>query len=266
LAYQTIGEGPIDLLHFGGFISHIEQLWEEPGLARFYQQLGQFARIIVYDKRGMGLSDRGSAPVTTAQHVADAQAVMRAAGASRVVLFAVSDGATLGITTAIQRPEQVAGLVLYGGQAKGVRSAEYPWGLTREQYQRWAEKLVKGWGGPINLEYFSPTRAHDGRFRQWWAQLQRLAASPGAVKAILEGICNADVRSELPRVQVPTLVLHRRGDRSVPVEAGRYLASHIPDARYVELAGDDHWWWIGDTQALLDEVGHFIRQLDTRTG
>ncbi|HKW23587.1 MAG TPA: alpha/beta fold hydrolase [Ktedonobacterales bacterium] len=266
LAYQTIGEGPIDLLHFGGFISHIEQLWEEPELARFYQHLGKFARIIVYDKRGMGLSDRVGAPVTPAQHVTDAQAVMEAAGATRVVVFAVSDGATLGITTAVLRPEQVAGLVLYGGQAKGVRSVEYPWGLTPEQYQRWAEKLVKGWGGPVNLEYFSPTRAHDERFRQWWAQIQRLAASPGAVKAILEGIRDADVRSELARIQVPTLVLHRRGDRSVPVEAGRYLASHIPKARYVELPGDDHWWWVGDAQALLDEVGHFIRQLDTRTG
>jgi pimeloyl-ACP methyl ester carboxylesterase/DNA-binding SARP family transcriptional activator len=266
LAYQTIGDGPIDLLHFGGFISHIEQLWEEPELARFYHQLGQFARIIVYDKRGMGLSDRVGAPVTSAQHVTDAQAVMRAAGATRVVVFAVSDGATLGITTAVLWPEQVAGLVLYGGQAKGVRSADYPWGLTPEQYQRWAEKLVKGWGGPVNLEYFSPTRAHDERFRQWWAQIQRLAASPGAVKAILEGIRDADARSELPQIRVPTLVLHRRGDRSVPVEAGRYLASHIPEARYVELPGDDHWWWVGDTHTLLDEVGHFIRQLDTRTG
>lgn len=260
LAYQTIGEGPVDLLHFGGFISHIEQIWEEPELARFYHQLGQFARIILYDKRGMGLSDRVSAPVMSAQHVDDAQAVMSAVGASRVVVFAVSDGATLGITTAIRRPDQVAGLVIYGGQAKGVRSVDYPWGLTPEQYQRWAEKLVKGWGGPVNLEYFSPTRAHDEQFRQWWAQIQRLAASPGAVKAILKGIRDSDVRSELPHLRVPTLILHRRGDRSVPVEAGRYLASHIPQARYVELPGDDHWWWIGDTQTLRDEIERFIRQ------
>ena len=260
LAYQTIGEGPIDLLHIGGFISHIEQLWEEPGLARFYHQLGQFARIIIYDKRGMGLSDRVSTPVTSAQHVEDAQTVMRAAGASRVVVFAVSEGATVGIITAVRCPEHVAGLVIYGGQAKGSYSADYPWGMTPEQFQRWVEKLVKGWGGPINLEYFSPTRAHDERFRQWWAQTQRLAASPGAVQAILEGIRDTDVRSELPRLRVPTLILHRRGDRSVPVEAGRYLASHIPQARYVELPGDDHWWWVGETQPLRDEVERFIRQ------
>jgi pimeloyl-ACP methyl ester carboxylesterase len=191
---------------------------------------------------------------------------MRAAGASRVVVFAVSEGATVGIITAVTHPEHVAGLVIYGGQAKGAQSADYPWGMKPEQYQRWVEKLVKGWGGPVNLEYFSPSRAHDERFRQWWAQTQRLAASPGAVQAILEGIRDTDVRSDLPRLRVPTLILHRRGDRSVPVEAGRYLASHIPQARYVELPGDDHWWWVGDTQALRDEVGRFIWQLDTRTG
>ncbi|HKT39678.1 MAG TPA: alpha/beta fold hydrolase, partial [Ktedonobacterales bacterium] len=265
LAYQTIGEGPIDLLHIGGFISHIEQLWEEPELAHFYHQLGSFARIIVYDKRGMGMSDRVGAPVTLAQHVADAQAVMSAVGTSRVVVFAVSEGATVGILTAAQRSEQIAGLVIYGGQAKGHRSADYPWGLTPEQYQRWAEKLVRGWGGPVNLEYFSPSRAHDERFRQWWAQTQRLAASPGAVQAILEGIRDSDVRSELPLLHVPTLILHRRGDRSVPVEAGRYLASQIPQARYVELPGDDHWWWVGDTQTIHNEIERFIRQFDTRT-
>lgn len=261
LAYQTIGDGPVDLLHIGGFISHIEQLWEEPDLARFYTQLGSFARVIVYDKRGMGLSDRTGARVTMDQQVDDLQAIMRAVGASRVILFAVSDGASTGIRYAVSHPEHVAGLVIYGGQAKGVRSADYPWGLTPEQYQRWAEKLVRGWGEPVNLEYFTPTRAQDELFRQWWAQTQRLAASPGTVKRILEGIRDVDVRPLLPELDVPTLVLHRRGDRSVRVESGRYLASHIPQARYVELPGDDHWWWVGATQPLCDEIERFIWQL-----
>jgi DNA-binding SARP family transcriptional activator/pimeloyl-ACP methyl ester carboxylesterase len=261
LAYQNIGEGSIGLLNIGGFISHIEQLWEEPDLARFYRQLGRSARIIVYDKRGVGLSDRASAQVTIDQHVDDVQAIMRAAGMSRVVLFTVSEGASIGIVTALRHPERVAGLVIYGGQAKGVRSTDYPWGLTLEQYQRWAEKLVRGWGGPVNLEYFTPSRAHDERFRQWWAQTQRQAASPGAVKSILEGIRDTDVRSALPDLRVPTLILHRRGDQCVPVESGRYLASHIPHARYVELPGEDHWWWVGDTQTLRDEIERFIRQV-----
>jgi pimeloyl-ACP methyl ester carboxylesterase len=140
-----------------------------------------------------------------------------------------------------------------------VRSADYPWGLTPEQYQRWAERLVRGWGGPVNLEYFAPTRAQDERLRLWWAQMQRLASSPSAVKTILEEMRDADVRPLLERIRVPTLVLHRRGDRCVPVESGRYLATHIPQARYVEAPGDDHWWWVGDTSPLHDEIERFIR-------
>jgi DNA-binding SARP family transcriptional activator/pimeloyl-ACP methyl ester carboxylesterase len=258
LAYQLIGVGNVDLLNVGGFISHVEQIWEEPELARFYGRLSESARVLVYDKRGVGLSDRIGSPATVAQQVADARAIIRAAGSGRVIVFAVSDGAAVAIPLAVQHPEQVAGLIIYGGQAKGVRSADYPWGLTWEQYQRWADKLVRGWGGPINLEYFAPTRAHDERLRLWWGQMQRLASSPGAVKAILEGIRESDVRSLLPRIRVPTLVLHRRGDRSVPVESGRYLASHIPHARYVELPGDDHWWWVGDRGALHEEIERFL--------
>jgi DNA-binding SARP family transcriptional activator/pimeloyl-ACP methyl ester carboxylesterase len=259
LAYQTIGAGAVDLLQIGGFITHLEQLWEEPDLARFYGQLSTAARVIIYDKRGVGLSDRIGSPATVEQQVEDAQAIMRAAGSERVIILAVSDGATVGIRMAVQYPQQVAGLLIYGGQAKGVRSADYPWGLTSEQYQRWAERLVRGWGGPNNLEHFAPTRAQDERLRLWWAQTQRLASSPGAVKTILEGIRNTDVRSLLERVRVPTLVLHRRGDRCTRVESGRYLASHIPHARYVELPGDDHWWWVGDTRPLNDEIERFIR-------
>jgi DNA-binding SARP family transcriptional activator/pimeloyl-ACP methyl ester carboxylesterase len=258
LAYQTVGAGAVDVLSVGGFISHVEQLWEEPDLARFYGQLGKTARVIIYDKRGVGLSDRIESQATVEQQVADARAIIRAAGSERVILLAVSDGATVAVTLAAQHPEQVAGLIIYGGQAKGVRSADYPWGLTSEQYQRWADKLVRSWGGPINLERFAPTRAQDEPLRQWWAQTQRLAASPGAVKAILDGIRNSDVRGLLGSIRVPTLVLHRRGDQSVPVESGRYLAHHIAQARYVELPGDDHWWWVGDTTPLLEEIERFI--------
>lgn len=266
LAYQTIGAGAVDLLHIGGFISHLEQIWEEPDLARFYRRLGEAARVIVYDKRGVGLSDRIASPATIVQHVADAQAIIRAAGSERVVIFAASDGAAIAIPLAAQHPEQVSGLVIYGGQAKGVRNAEYPWGLTPEQYQRWVEKLVKGWGGSINLEHFAPTRIEDERLRLWWGQMQRLAASPGAVKAILEGIRDSDVRSLLGRISVPALVLHRRGDRSVPVESGRYLANHISEARYVELPGNDHWWWIGDTRPLHEEIERFLSDLTSSGG
>ncbi|MGZ3673634.1 MAG: alpha/beta fold hydrolase [Ktedonobacterales bacterium] len=257
LAYQTMGAGVVDLFVIGGFISHLEQLWEEADLAGFVQHLSTVARVIVYDKCGVGLSDRVGTVPSRERQIADALAILRAAGSSRAVILAVSDGAATAIPLAVQHPEHIVGLIIYGGQAKGVRSTEYPWGLSPTQYQHWMEKLVKGWGGPINLEYFAPSRAHDQRLRQWWAQTQRLASSPGAVQRILEGIRDADVRPLLQHLRVPTLILHRSGDRCVPVESGRYLASHIPQARYVELSGDDHWWWVGDTHHLLEEIKGF---------
>lgn len=263
LAYQTIGAGDKDLLMVGGFISHVEQIWEEPDFVEFVEQLSRAARIIVYDKRGLGLSDRVGTTPSLEGHVADALAVAQAAGSGRRVVLAVSDGAPIAIQLAVQHPEQIAGLVIYGGQPKGVQSADYPWGLTPAQYQRWMAKLVSGWGGPVNLEYFAPSRAQDPRLRQWWAQLQRLASSPGAVRAILEGMRDTDVRPLLEQIRVPTLILHRRGDRCVPVEAGRYLAAHIPQARYVELPGEDHWWWVGQTDRLLEEINHFVHQQST---
>ena len=259
LAYQTIGAGAVDVLQIGGFITHVEQVWEEPDLARFYRRLGATAHVIIYDKRGVGLSDRIGSPATVEQQVADAEAIMRAARSERVILLAVSDGATVATQLAVRRPQQVVGLLIYGGQARGVRGPDYPWALSPEQYQRWVDKLVRGWGGPVNLEYFAPTRAQDERLRLWWAQMQRLASSPSAVKTILEEMRDTDVRPLLERIRVPTLVLHRRGDRCVPVESGRYLATHIPQARYVELPGDDHWWWVGDTAPLHDEIERFIR-------
>lgn len=260
LAYQTIGARNRDLLMVGGFISHVEQIWEEPDIVSFVEQLSRAARIIVYDKRGLGLSDRVGTRPTLEEHVADALAVAHAAGSEQMVVLAVSDGAPIGIKLATEHPEQIAGLVIYGGQPKGVQSADYPWGLTPAQYQRWIAKLVSGWGGPVNLEYFAPSRSQEPLLRQWWAHLQRLASSPGALRAILEGMRDTDVRPLLGQVRVPTLILHRRGDRCVPVEAGRYLAAHIPGARYVELPGEDHWWWVGQTDLLLEEINHFIEQ------
>jgi DNA-binding SARP family transcriptional activator/pimeloyl-ACP methyl ester carboxylesterase len=258
LAYETIGAGAIDVLQIGGFITHLEQLWEEPDLARFYRRLSAAARVILYDKRGVGLSDRVGPPASIEEQVADGEAIMRATRSERVIILAVSDGAAVATQLAVRRPQQVIGLLIYGGQAKGVRDADYPWGLTPEQYQRWADRLVRGWGGATNLEYFAPTRAQDERLRLWWAQMQRSASSPSAVKTILEEMRDTDVRPLLEQVRVPTLVLHRRGDRCVPVESGQYLAAHIPQARYVEAPGEDHWWWVGDTRPLHDEIERFI--------
>jgi DNA-binding SARP family transcriptional activator/pimeloyl-ACP methyl ester carboxylesterase len=263
LAYQTVGAGDSDLLVVGGFISHIEQIWEEPDLADFFEQLSRTARVILYDKRGIGLSDRVGTKPSLVEHTDDALAIMHAVGSARCVVLAVSDGAPIAIRLAAQHPEQIAGIVIYGGQPKGVQGADYPWGLTPAQYQRWIAKLVGGWGGPVNLEYFAPSRAQEPHLRHWWAQMQRLASSPSAAQSILEAMRDIDVRPLLGQIRVPTLILHRRGDRCVPVEAGRYLATHIPGARYVELPGDDHWWWVGQTEYMLDEINNFVEEQAT---
>jgi pimeloyl-ACP methyl ester carboxylesterase len=223
------------------------------------RRLSTAAHVIIYDKRGVGLSDRIGSPATVEQQVADAEAIMRVARSEGVIILAVSDGTTVATHLAVRRPQQVAGLLIYDGQAKGVRSDDYPWGLTPEQYQRWADRLVRGWGGPINLEYFAPTHAQNERLRLWRAQMQRLVSSPSAVKIILEQMRDTDVSSLLEHIRVPTLVLHRRGYRCVPVESSQYLATHIPQAHYVELPEDDHWWRVGDTRPLHDEIERFIR-------
>src|SRR5262249_17473010 len=235
LAYQTLGDGDRNLIVIGGFISHVEQIWEEPDLVDFAEHLSRAARVIVYDKRGLGLSDRVGTTPSLQEHVADALTVAKAAGSVRSVVLAVSDGAPIGIQLAAQHPKRVAGLVIYGGQPTGVQSADYPWGLTPSQYQHWIAKLVSGWGGPVNLEYFAPSRAHEPRLGQWWAQLQRLASSPGAIQAILEGMRDTDVRPLLAQIRVPTLILHRRDEPSVAVGEGWCFGAPIYSAYIMQF-------------------------------
>ncbi len=157
--------------------------------------------------------------------------------------------------------ERAAGLILYGTAAKGTRSADYPWALTREQYDKWLERLMDSWDSALNLEGFAPSRAQDRRLQNWWAKLLRLASSSGEIRAILEAMREVDIQAALPTVGVPTLVLHRTGDKLIRVGGARYIASQIPGAKYVELPGEDHWWWIGDTKSILTEINVFLRGL-----
>jgi class 3 adenylate cyclase len=191
----------------------------------------------------------------------DLLAVMVAAGARRPVLFGVSEGGPNGILFAATYPERLAALILYGTAARFTRAPDYPWALTGEQFDRWLDQLVAGWGGPVSLEYFAPTRARDRDFQEWWAKMLRLGSSPGSVKAVLEIERDIDVRPILPAIQVPTLILHRTGDRLTRVEGARYLAQCIPGATFVELAGNDHWWWVGETDSLLARITAFLGEI-----
>src|SRR6185295_3792597 len=209
----------------------------------------------------LGLSDRvGSAPsVEATAH--DIGTVLDATGSRRVVLFGASEGGPACIKFAADHPERVAGLILFASLAKGSATPDYPHTLKAGQYDMWLRQLVEVWGGPAGIETFAPSLSRDPRARAWWAGVLRAASSPGAIKGVLEALRDTDVRHLLGRIAVPTLVLHRRGDRAVRIGAGRHLADHIPQARFIELDGADHWVFAGDQKAVLDSIGHFVGDL-----
>ena len=189
----------------------------------------------------------------------DVRVVMDAAGSERAALFGISEGGPMSVLFAATYPERTSALILYGSIAKGSWAPDYPWGTKPDaNWEKWLESFRKEWGGPIGIEHWGPSVAHDERFRQWWAKYLRLGASPNAVISLWRMNHQIDVRAILPAIHVPTLVLHRSGDRAVAVEEGRYLAEHIPGARFVELAGDDHLWWVGDSESIVNEIEEFL--------
>lgn len=259
IAYQVVGNGPFDLLIVPGFISHLEQAWEDPAYSRFLQRLASFSRLIQFDKRGTGLSDRIVDIPTLEQRMDDVRAVMDATGSERAALFGISEGGPMSILFAATYPERTSALILYGSIAKGAWASDYPWGVRfGEGHEEWLEGWRKEWGGPYGIETWAPSVADDAQFRQWWAKYLRLGASPSAVINVFRMNAVIDVRDILPAVHVPTLVLHRSGDRAVEVDQGRYLAQHIPGAKFVEQNGDDHLWWVGDSESIVNEIQEFL--------
>jgi pimeloyl-ACP methyl ester carboxylesterase/DNA-binding winged helix-turn-helix (wHTH) protein len=260
IAYQVIGDAPIDLVFVMGWVSHLEYFWREPSFARFLLRLASFARLILFDKRGTGLSDR--VPVnelpTLEQRMDDVRAVMDAVGSERAALCGVSEGGPMCSLFSATYPEKTLALVMIGTYAKRIRDDEYPWAPTTEQRQHFFDEMREQWGGPVGLEERAPSVADDPKFREWWATYLRMGASPGAALALTQMNAEIDVRQVLPSVRVPTLVIHRSEDRCLKVEEGRYVAEHIPGAKYVELPGQDHLPFVGDQDAILDEVEEFL--------
>jgi class 3 adenylate cyclase len=260
IAYQVLGDGPIDLVAIPIWLSHLEAAWDEPSLARFYRRLASFSRLILFDKRGTGLSDRvpDAELPTLEERMDDVRAVMSAAGCERAALFGMYDGATMAALFAATYPERTSALATFSMFAKRMHAPDHPWGVTVERRQRLLDAIEQGWGGAVRIEDIAPSVAHDDRFRRWWAGYLRLAGSPGAALAMARMNSEIDIRSILPAIRVPTLVLHRTGDRRVEIGEARYIASMIPDARLVELPGEDHLPWVGDADAVLDEVEEFV--------
>jgi DNA-binding SARP family transcriptional activator/class 3 adenylate cyclase len=263
IAYRTMGDGPVDIVFVCGFITHMEQLFEDAEISAFFRALASFSRVTLFDRRGVGLSDRVGYPPTLEDTLDDMLAVMQAVGAKHAVLMGYIEGGPNSILFAATYPKLVSGLVLYATSAKWVRSEDYPWALTRDQYDLLFAKIMANWGEPLDLDIYAPSRVNDPAFREWWAKSMRLSSSPGGIKAVLEVMREIDVRDILPAIRTPTLILHRKGDRVVRVGAGRYLAGQIPGARYVELDGDDHWFFLGDTQSIIDEIRVFIQNLES---
>lgn len=260
IAYQVIGEGAIDIVFVMGWISHLEYFWKHHLFASFLDRLGSFSRLILFDKRGTGLSDR--VPInelpTLEQRMEDVHAVMNAAGSDRAVLIGVSEGGPMCSLFAATYPERTAALVMIGTYAKRIRDEDYPWAPTAEQRGAFIDVVKSDWGKPVGIEERAPSMANDPEFREWWATYLRMGASPGAAVALTTMNAEIDVRNVLPLVRVPTLVIHREGDVCLKVEEGRYVASKIPGSRYVEFPGDDHLPFVGNQQEILDEIERFV--------
>jgi pimeloyl-ACP methyl ester carboxylesterase/DNA-binding winged helix-turn-helix (wHTH) protein len=260
IAYQVIGDGPLDLVFVMGWVSHLEYFWREPRFTRFLLRLASFARLILFDKRGTGLSD--SVPdnelPTLEQRMDDVRAVMDAVGSARAALCGVSEGGPMCSLFAATYPEKTLALVMIGTYAKRTRDDEYPWAPTIEERQHFFEEIRAHWGGPVGLEARAPSVADDPQFREWWATYLRMGASSGAALALTQMNAEIDVSQVLPTIRVPTLVIHRSGDQCLKVEEGRYVAEKIPGAKYVELPGPDHLPFVGDQDSLLDAVEEFL--------
>jgi class 3 adenylate cyclase len=240
IAYTAIGDGPIDLLCLPGFVSHLEVLLEAPQADEYFGAMASFSRLIMFDKRGQGLSDRPPGPPMLEQSAGDARAVLKAVGSKRAAVYGVSEGGPMALLLAASHPDLVSHLVLYGTWARVLKAPDYPSGLEREQFERFIQFARREWGGPVGLALWAPELADDPEVQQWWAKLLRLGTSPAGAEAVIRLYLDIDVRPVLPAITAPTLVMHRTGDRMVPLEQGRLIAEGVEGARFVELAGDSH--------------------------
>jgi class 3 adenylate cyclase/pimeloyl-ACP methyl ester carboxylesterase len=261
IAYQVVGEGSLDLMFVPGFVSHIEAVWQSPAASAVLRRLASFCRLILFDKRGTGMSDRGSQNFTLEQRMHDVRAVLDEVGSERAALLGVSEGGPMSLLYAATYPERTSALILYGTYAKRSWGPDYPFGWKDEQWQSVFDNIERNWGTPqgISVALWAPSLARDEQAAQRMASYFRVAASPGAALAIMKMNREIDVRQILPAIRTPTLVLHRAAERVIEIEHARYLARHIPGAKLIELPGEDHVWWMGGgSSALPDHVEQFL--------
>jgi pimeloyl-ACP methyl ester carboxylesterase/class 3 adenylate cyclase len=271
IAYQVFGDGPIDILFVLGWVTHIERMWEQPKISRFLERLSTFARVMVFDKRGVGLSDRVPEDRLPSLEVRmdDARAVMDAAGSKRVVVLGHSEGGPMATLFAATYPDRSVALILFGTGLCWNGATDYPFGSrygTPEERERFAERREREWGTKeLAAEYiaesFAPALADDEPTVTWWAEYMRNAASPGAASAFARMNSRIDARSALPAIHVPTLVMAREDDMDFPMEETKWIADNIRGARFVSFPGNEHYIFFGDTDVLLDEIERFVAEV-----
>jgi class 3 adenylate cyclase len=257
IAYATFGDGPVDFVFVPGWVSHLESWWEADAPARFFRRIASFSRLIMFDKRGTGLSDPFSGVPTLEERSDDVRAVMEAVGSTSAFLCGLSEGGPMSVLFSAAHPDRTRGLILIGSNVRILESPDWPYGQTPEQWEEF-RKGIEHWGqgGLINL--FLPSFAGDERAKRYFSRWQRMSASPGTALALIEANAQIDIRHILPQVQVPTLVIHRTDEPVVPVGNARYAAEHIPGARLLEQPGEDHLPWLGDADGMLDAIEEFV--------
>ena len=258
IAYQVVGQGRLDLVCVPGWISNVELIWDEPSVARFLERLASFSRLILFDKRGTGLSDRNVGYPTLDDRMDDVRAIMDAVHSERAALLGMSEGGNMSALFAATYPECTTALLLFGCFARGSWAVDYPWGATHEVRDAWQRQIEEQWGGPFFVRELAPSRSGDASFTTWFSSYLKMGASPGEALTLARESAEIDVRNVLPAIRVPTLVMHRRGDHTARIEEGRYIADHISGAKFVELEGEDHNLWAGDLESVLGEVEEFL--------
>ena len=267
LAYQVVGDGPVDVLWMPHWATHVELLWEDVRTATFVEALSRFARVVLFDRRGTGLSDPvplSSLP-TMETWVEDLVAVLDAAGSRQCVVAASDLAATTAILFAAIHPDRTRALILVNATARARRADDYPAGVPDHFVEPYLASIEQGWGSEVGpIDVMDPSVADDDQHRRWQARYQRATASPGTIAAMARMLIDTDVRAALPAIAAPTLVVHRADDRYLRVDHGRYLAEHIPNATLVELPGADHSPEVGDTRGVLEAMARFVTGHETR--
>jgi class 3 adenylate cyclase len=260
VGYQVVGDGPLDLVSMPWWGSNVDVMWEEPLFARFLHRLATFSRVLCFDKRGTGVSDPVplAALPTLEQWIDDIRTVMDAAGSKRAAILGHGESGQMAMLFAATYPEHASALILVDACARHLRDVDYPWGLPADRVPQLLQWLEEGWGSGRAVEIVAPSIAHDERSRRWYARYERLMAGPRAMTTMWAAHLERDLRGVLPSIRVPTLVLHRVGERYMRVGHGRYLAEHISGAKYVELSGEDFLFFVGDAETMLGEIEEFL--------